>query len=59
MGLKIHDLKPDAGARKARRRVGRGIGGKGGKTAGRGSKGQGARGSIPAGKLAPSPIKPP
>ena len=48
MGLKIHDLKPDAGARKARRRVGRGIGGKGGKTAGRGSKGQGARGSIPA-----------
>jgi hypothetical protein len=29
MGLKIHDLKPDAGARKARRRVGRGIGGKG------------------------------
>lgn len=47
MGLKIHDLKPNAGSRKARRRVGRGIAGKGGKTAGRGSKGQGARGSVP------------
>src|SRR5207249_4490997 len=31
------------------RRVGRGVGGKGGKTAGRGTKGQGARGSVPPG----------
>jgi large subunit ribosomal protein L15 len=47
--MKIHDLKPAPGSRQAKRRVGRGIGGKGGKTAGRGSKGQGARGTIPAG----------
>jgi large subunit ribosomal protein L15 len=47
--VKVHDLKPAAGSRQARRRVGRGIGGKGGKTAGRGSKGQNARGTVPAG----------
>jgi large subunit ribosomal protein L15 len=47
--MKIHDLKPAAGSKKARRRVGRGIGGKGGKTAGRGMKGQGARGSVKPG----------
>ncbi len=47
--MKIHDLKPAAGSTKSRKRVGRGIGGKGGKTAGRGTKGQRARGSIPAG----------
>ncbi|MCU0312221.1 MAG: 50S ribosomal protein L15 [Acidimicrobiales bacterium] len=47
--MKIHDLKPPAGANRRRKRVGRGIGGKGGKTAGRGTKGQGARGTIPAG----------
>jgi large subunit ribosomal protein L15 len=41
--MKVHDLKPAEGASRARRRVGRGIGGKGGKTAGRGTKGQGAR----------------
>jgi large subunit ribosomal protein L15 len=46
--MKIHDLKPAPGSTRARRRVGRGIGGKGGKTAGRGSKGQGARGSVSA-----------
>lgn len=45
--MKVHDLKPAEGSRKARKRVGRGIGGKGGKTAGRGTKGQKARGSIP------------
>jgi large subunit ribosomal protein L15 len=45
--VKVHDLKPAAGSRTPARRVGRGIGGKGGKTAGRGSKGQGARGSVP------------
>ena len=47
--MKIHDLKPAPGSRQARRRVGRGIGGKGGKTAGRGSKGQGARNNIKPG----------
>ena len=47
--MKIHDLKPAAGSKKARRRVGRGIAGKGGKTAGRGMKGQGARGSVKPG----------
>jgi large subunit ribosomal protein L15 len=47
--MKIHDLKPAPGSRKPKRRVGRGIGGKGGKTAGRGSKGQGARGTVPVG----------
>ena len=47
--MKVHDLKPAPGSTKERRRVGRGIGGKGGKTAGRGTKGQRARGGIPAG----------
>ena len=41
--MKVHDLAPAAGSTKARRRVGRGIAGKGGKTAGRGTKGAGAR----------------
>jgi large subunit ribosomal protein L15 len=45
--MKIHDLVPAPGSRRDARRVGRGIGGKGGKTAGRGSKGQGARGKVP------------
>ena len=44
--MKLHDLKPDPGSKRVRRRVGRGIGGKGGKTAGRGSKGQGARNTV-------------
>ena len=44
-----HDLKPAPGSTKARRRVGRGIAGKGGKTAGRGTKGQGARNNIKPG----------
>jgi large subunit ribosomal protein L15 len=47
--VKVHDLKPPAGSNTRKRRVGRGIGGKGGKTAGRGTKGQAARGSIPVG----------
>ena len=46
--MKIHDLKPAPGSNTRRKRVARGIGGKGGKTAGRGTKGQAARGSIPA-----------
>jgi large subunit ribosomal protein L15 len=44
--MKVHDLVPPPGSRRDARRVGRGIGGKGGKTAGRGSKGQGARGTV-------------
>jgi large subunit ribosomal protein L15 len=47
--VKIHDLKPAEGSKKRRRRVGRGIGGKGGKTAGRGMKGQKARSKVPVG----------
>src|SRR5580698_247170 len=47
--MKVHDLRPPAGSTKARRRVGRGIAGKGGKTAGRGTKGQGARNNIKPG----------
>jgi len=47
--MKVHDLKPPNGSTKPRRGVGRGIAGKGGKTAGRGMKGQGARGSVPVG----------
>jgi len=47
--MKIHDLAPAEGANRRRKRVGRGIGGKGGKTAGRGTKGQKARGTIPTG----------
>jgi large subunit ribosomal protein L15 len=48
--VKLHDLKPAPGSKKARRRVGRGIAAGQGKTAGRGTKGQKARagGSIPA-----------
>jgi large subunit ribosomal protein L15 len=41
--MKVHDLKPAAGSRKAPKRLARGIGGKGGKTAGRGTKGQNSR----------------
>jgi large subunit ribosomal protein L15 len=44
--MKVHDLKPAEGSRKGRKRVGRGIGGKGGKTAGRGTKGQKARSKV-------------
>ena len=44
--MKIHDLKPAPGSNRAKRRVGRGIAGKGGKTAGRGTKGQKARNTV-------------
>ena len=47
--MKIHDLKPAPGSRRPKRRLGRGIGGKGGKTAGRGTKGQHARNTVPTG----------
>jgi len=48
--MKLHDLKPAAGSRRKRTRVGRGIAAGQGKTAGRGTKGQRARAgaSIPA-----------
>jgi large subunit ribosomal protein L15 len=46
--MKVHDLQPPEGSNRSSKRVGRGIGGKGGKTAGRGTKGQKARGSVPA-----------
>ena len=49
MTIKPHDLAPAPGATKARKRVGRGIGGKGGKTAGRGTKGQHARNTVARG----------
>src|SRR5512139_1211167 len=41
--MKLHDLRPDKGAKKKRKRVGRGISAGQGKTAGRGTKGTGAR----------------
>ena len=47
--MKLHDLTPPKGAKKERRRVGRGTGGKGHKTAGRGTKGQKARSTVKAG----------
>jgi large subunit ribosomal protein L15 len=43
MKMKLHDLQPPEGARKPRKRVGRGIAAGQGKTAGRGTKGQAAR----------------
>ena len=47
--MKLHDLAPPKGATTAKRRVGRGTGGKGHKTAGRGTKGQKARNTVPVG----------
>jgi len=47
--MQIHDLAPAPGSKKGRRRVARGIGGKGGKTAGRGTKGQHARNHVKPG----------
>jgi len=47
--MKLHELRPPEGSNRRRKRVGRGIGGKGGKTAGRGTKGQKARRQIRAG----------
>lgn len=41
--MKLHDLRPNKGATKKRKRVGRGIAAGQGKTAGRGTKGTGAR----------------
>jgi large subunit ribosomal protein L15 len=47
--IKLHDLQPAAGSNKRGKRKARGIGGKGGKTAGRGTKGQRARNTVPLG----------
>ncbi len=44
--LKLHDLKPAPGSKKQRIRVGRGEGGRRGKTAGRGTKGLKARNTL-------------
>ena len=41
--MKLHDLRPDPGSHKRKRRVGRGISAGQGKTAGRGTKGQKSR----------------
>ena len=41
--MKLHDLKPNEGSKKNRKRVGRGISAGQGKTAGRGTKGEGSR----------------
>lgn len=47
--MKLHELRPAKGAKKKRKRVGRGIAAGQGKTAGRGMKGQNARsgGGVP------------
>jgi large subunit ribosomal protein L15 len=44
--VKLSDLKDNAGARKGRMRIGRGIGSGKGKTGGRGGKGQTARSGV-------------
>jgi large subunit ribosomal protein L15 len=47
--MRVDDLAPAPGSKKAARRVGRGTGGHGGKTAGRGTKGQRARNTVARG----------
>lgn len=47
MSIKIHHLRPAPGAHKGKIRVGRGEGGRRGKTAGRGTKGTKARYQVP------------
>lgn len=42
--MRVDELSPSPGSTKNKKRVGRGIGGKGGKTAGAGTKGQKSRG---------------
>ena len=46
--MKLHHLKPAPGSKKSRIRVGRGEGGRRGKTAGRGTKGTKARNQVSA-----------
>lgn len=47
--MRVDELKPSPGSHRSRKRVGRGTGGKGGKTAGRGTKGQKARNKVAPG----------
>ncbi len=47
--MKLHELKPAEGSKRQAKRMGRGIAGKGGKTAGRGTKGQHARNTVKPG----------
>ena len=47
--MKLHDLKPDKGSTKKRKRIGRGQAAGQGGYAGRGIKGQGSRGGKPKG----------
>lgn len=47
--MRVDDLSPAPGSKKASRRVGRGTGGRRGKTAGRGTKGQRARNTVARG----------
>jgi large subunit ribosomal protein L15 len=49
MGTELHNLKPPAGARKRKKRIGRGPGSGNGKTAGRGSKGTHKRNTVAPG----------
>ena len=49
MALKVHHLRPAAGAKTAKSRIGRGEAGVRGKTAGRGTKGTKASYQVPAG----------
>lgn len=46
MGTELHNLKPPAGARKRKKRIGRGPGSGVGKTSGRGMKGTRARNTV-------------
>ena len=48
--MKLNELKPAAGSKKSRRRVGRGLGSGRGKTAGRGQKGQSSRSGFSQGR---------
>ncbi len=47
--MRVDELAPSPGAKKRAKRMARGIGGKGGKTHGRGTKGQKARDTVPVG----------
>ncbi|MFM7045064.1 MAG: 50S ribosomal protein L15 [Ilumatobacteraceae bacterium] len=48
--MRVDELSPAPGSNKRKKRVGRGIGGKGGKTAGAGTKGQHSRGRGKVGR---------
>jgi large subunit ribosomal protein L15 len=47
--MRVDELSPAPGATRRKKRVARGIGGRGGKTAGRGTKGQHARNTVAPG----------